>query len=176
MNIPNIADITPHTLDIVLICILGLAILYCAILSRRLQKTHDLKTGVGNSISTLSQAIKSTHQAAQEAQTSTLQTVETLRHLLAKSDSAVPKIEALIIALEQASDNAKLHHRQLDNVVDMTLAPAIDKAQITASGLLKVVSDINRYKETLPAIDNQPQETPDEELKENGRVNLSAVK
>lgn len=169
--ISNITDIAPYALDIGLILISAMAILYCAILSRRLQTSNDLKTGVGTSIVTLSQAIESTHQAAQEAQTSTLQTVETLRHLLAKSESAVPKIGALISALEQASENAKVHHHQLENVVDTALAPAIDKAQTTASGLLKIVSDINRYKETLPVIEGQPQEA-----KEEGIVTLAAVK
>ena len=171
MNIPNITNITPHTLDIVLILISGMAVLYCAILSRRIQKSNDLKTGVSTSIVTLSQAIEDTHQAAQEAQASTLQTVETLRHLLAKSESAAPKIEALMSKLELANENAKVHHRQLENVVDMALGPAIDKAQTTASGLLKIVADINRYKETLPTIEGQPQEA-----KENKFVNLSSVK
>jgi len=150
MNIPSFTDITPYIPDMVLIFISGMACLYCAMLNRRLKKLNNLKSGVGASILSLTQAIENTHKAAQEAQTSTLQTVETLRHLLAKSESQAPKIEALISELEQASDIAKVHRRQLDNIVDTTLVPAIDKAQTTASGLLKVVSDINRFKNTLP--------------------------
>lgn len=171
MDLPSFTDITPYIADIVLIFISGLACLYCAILSRRLKKLNNLKTGVGASILSLTQAIEDTHKAAQEAQTSTLQTVETLRHLLVKSESAAPKIEALISELEHASDKAKLHHRKLDSLVDTALSPAIDKAQTTASGLLKIISDINRFKDTLPTQKNQPREAKTDKL-----IKLAAVK
>jgi len=149
MDIPSFTEIRPYIADIVLIFISGMACLYCAMLSRRLKKLNNLKTGVGASILSLTQAIEDTHKAAQEAQTSTLQTVETLRHLLVKSESAAPKIEALILELEGASETAEAHRRQLNTIVEASLSPAIDKAQTTASGLLKIVSDVNRFKDTL---------------------------
>ncbi|MDB2438739.1 hypothetical protein N9W89_08500 [Hellea sp.] len=162
--IPSLTDITPHIADIVLIFISGMACLYCAMLSRRLKKLNNLKSGVGASILSLTQAIEDTHKAAQDAQTSTVQTVETLRHLLDKSESAAPKIEALILELEEVSKNAKLQQSQLNNIVETALSPAIDKAQTTASGLLKIVSDISRFKDTVSKSEDLPQDGKSDRL------------
>ncbi|MEP6342115.1 MAG: hypothetical protein ABJ275_02285 [Maricaulaceae bacterium] len=115
-----------------------------------MKKLNNLKTGVGASILSLTKAIEDTHKAAREAQTSTVQTVETLRHLLEKSESAAPKIEALILELEQASVQANTRRQELDGVVKTKLSPAINKAQLTASELLKIVSNIDQYKKSLP--------------------------
>ena len=167
----SFSTITPYIPDMVLIFISGMACLYCAILSRRLKKLNDLKTGVGASILSLTKAIEDTHKAAHEAQTSTLHIVETLRHLLKKSESAAPKIEALIMELEQASDNAKSHRRELTDIVDTTLSPAIDKAQVTASGLLKIVSRVNQFKNSIPKPSAQPQNIMTDTV-----VNLENVK
>ena len=146
----SFANITPYIPDMVLIFISGMACLYCALLSRRLKNLNNLKSGVGASILSLTRAIEDTHKAAREAQTSTVQTVETLRHLLEKSESAAPKIEALILELEQASDQAKTRRHELDGIVNTKISPAIDKAQLTASELLKIVSNIDQYKKSLP--------------------------
>lgn len=150
MNMLSFANITPYIPDMVLIFISGMACLYCAILSRRLKKLNNLKTGVGASILSLTRAIEDTHKAARETQTSTLQTVETLRHLLEKSESAAPKIEALILELEHASSHANTRRHELDGIVNTKLSPAINKAQLTASELLKIVSNIDQYKKSLP--------------------------
>jgi len=146
----------------VLIMISGLACLYCAILSRRLKNLGNLKTGVGASIISLTQAIEDTHKAAQEAQTSTLQTVQTLRHLLDKAESAAPRVEAIIAELEQSCDRARAQRLQIDTVLDNSLTPAITKAQGTAAKLLKVVSDINRYKTDLKKTPQDRQHGPRE--------------
>lgn len=150
MIILSFANITHYIPDMVLIFISGMACLYCALLSRRLKNLNNLKSGVGASILSLTKAIEDTHKAAREAQTSTVQTVETLRHLLEKSESAAPKIEALILELEQASDQAKTRRHELDGIVNTKISPAIDKAQLTASELLKIVSNIDQYKKSLP--------------------------
>jgi chromosome segregation ATPase len=171
MNIPNLTDLTPYIPDMILIFISGFACLYCAMLSRRLKNLNNLKTGVGASIISLTQAIEDTHKAAQEAQTSTLQTVQTLRHLLDKSESAAPKIEALISEVERACDRAKSQHRQLDTILEGSLSPAIDKAQITASSLLKITSDINRFKSTLTKPKGKADNTKTDRL-----VKLAAMK
>lgn len=151
MDISALPDLTPYVTDIILILVSGSACLYCATLSRRLKKLNNLKTGVGASIVSLTQAIEDTHKAAQEAQQSTLQTVETLRHLLEKSERAAPKIEALITELERTSETTKAERRKLERDVDKRLMPAIEKAQKTASGLLKIVSDIDKYRTAFAA-------------------------
>ncbi len=171
MQIPNLNDIAPYIPDMILILISGLACLYCAMLSRRLRKLNNLKTGVGASILSLTQAIEDTHVATQEAQNSTLQTVETLRHLLEKCENAGPKVEALVTELEQASDRAKAQCGQLDTLIDTQLSDAVERAQATASGLLKVASDLNDYKKKL-----HPPSKPIEYWSQDTLINLSDVK
>ena len=171
MQIPNLGDLAPYLSDIILILISGLACLYCAMLSRRLRKLNNLKTGVGASILSLTQAIEDTHKATQEAQNSTLQTVETLRHLLEKSESAGPKVEALVAELNQASDRAKAQRQQLETLIEQELSNAVGKAQTTASGLLKVASDLDHYKKKL-----HPPSKPIEYWSQDTLINLSDVK
>lgn len=165
MIILSFANITHYIPDMVLIFISGMACLYCALLSRRLKNLNNLKSGVGASILSLTKAIEDTHKAAREAQTSTVQTVETLRHLLEKSESAAPKIEALILELEQASDQAKTRRHELDGIVNTKISPAIDKAQLTASELLKIVSNIDQYKKSLPKSKTQHRNIADTIIK-----------
>lgn len=171
MKIPNMTNLIPHIPDMILILISGMAIFYCAMLSRRLKNLNNLKTGVGASIISLTQAIEDTHKAAKDAQTSTLQTVETLRHLLEKSERAGPKVEALIAELEQTGDRAKALRGQINGLIEKDLLEAVEEAQSTASGLLKAASDLNNYRKKLP-----PPSMPTEYRSQDTLVHLSSVK
>lgn len=143
------SQITASAPDLLLILISGLACLYCAMLNRRLKKLSNLKSGLGASIVTLTEAIQNTHKAAQEAQSSTLEAVETLKELLETSESATPQVEALVAELEQARKSAKAQREQLEDTIEISLSHAITRAQNTASGLLTIISDINESKEEL---------------------------
>ena len=131
--------------DFALIFISGSACLYCGMLNRRLRKLQNLKTGVGASIVSLTEAITQTNKAAKDAQTSTLQTVETLRHLLAQAESAAPKIDALIVELVRNAETAQAERSLLTKQIDDNLSPMIRKAESTASGLLQVVTELDTY-------------------------------
>lgn len=149
--IEGIRNYSPFVLDAALVLISALACLYCATLSRRLKKLNNLKSGVGASIVSLTSAIEQTHKAAQDAQATALQTVETLRHLLEKSEQATPKIEALITDLRNVAKEANKQKKTAEGVIQDQLSPTILKAQLTASGLLKTVYDINRFKQSVDA-------------------------
>lgn len=144
--------------DLVLILISGSACLYCGMLNRRLRKLQNLKTGVGASIVSLTEAINQTNKAAKEAQSSTLQTVETLRHLLAKAESATPKIDALMVQLVRSAENAKDERQLLDIHIDEKLTPTLEKAHVTAAGLLKAVGDIDNYVDRVMSDSGMRQE------------------
>ncbi len=132
--------------DVVLLLISGLACLYCALLNRRLKGLSNLKSGVGASIVSLTDAIKETHQAAKSTQASTLESIETLKDLLAQAAAASIKIEAETINLQRKIHTATKLETQLDEKIEATLPHAIKKAQNTASNLLKVVTDIEKYR------------------------------
>ncbi len=149
MIMVSVSQITANAPDFILILISGLACMYCALLNRRLRNLNNLKTGVGASIVTLTEAIENTHKAAQQAQRSTLEAVATLKDLLETSESATPQIAGLVAELEQARENAKAQRQELENTIEISLAHAITRAQNTASGLLNIISDINESKEQL---------------------------
>jgi len=149
MDPTTLSSLTQYVPDAILILISGSACLYCALLNRKLKNLNNLKTGVGASIVSLTEAIEQTHQAAQQAQTSTLQTTETLRHLLDQAESAAPKVEALIAEIESSISKARQQRQRVDTVLEEDLTPATDKARTTASSLLKLMTDIEQYKQSL---------------------------
>lgn len=132
--------------DVVLLLISGLACLYCALLNRRLKGLSSLKTGVGASIVSLTNAIKETHQAAKSTQATTVESIETLKDLLAQAGAASAKLEAETITLQRKIHEATKLETQLDEKIEGTLPQTIKKAQNTASNLLKVVTDIEKYR------------------------------
>lgn len=144
-----LSQLTASAPDLILILISGLACLYCAMLNRRLKNLNNLKTGVGASIVTLTNAIENTHKAAQEAQISTLEAVETLKQLLETSEMATPQVESLIAELEKARKDAKIQREQLEDTIEISLSHAITRAQNTAAGLMDIITDINESKEQL---------------------------
>ncbi len=132
--------------DVVLLLISGLACLYCALLNRRLKGLSNLKSGVGASIVSLTNAIKETHQAAKSTQETTIESIETLKDLLAQAKAASMKLESETISLQRKIHTATKLETQLDEKLEETLPNTIKKAQTTASNLLKVVTDIEKYR------------------------------
>lgn len=132
--------------DIVLLLVSGVACLYCLLLNRRLKGLSSLKSGVGASIVSLTNAIKETHQAAKQAQSSTVESIETLNALLSKADQASAKVEAETLALQRVLVRAEKLKSELTPHVETKLPHAIGKAQNTASSLLKIVADIEKYR------------------------------
>jgi hypothetical protein len=132
--------------DLVLLLASGVACLYCLLLNRKLKGLNSLKTGVGASIVSLTNAIKDTHQAAKMAQTSTVESIETLNALLTRAEEASTKVEADTVALERVIRKATDLHSKLTPELETKLPHAIGKAQNTASSLLKVVADIEKYR------------------------------
>lgn len=131
--------------DVILLLISGIACLYCVLLNRRLKGLNDLKSGVGASIVSLTKAIKETHSAAKAAQSSTVESIDVLKDLLDKSNEASLRMEAETIALQRNVKRAIAVNAGLQVKVQTDLPEAIEKAQTTASNLLKVVADIEKY-------------------------------
>lgn len=144
--------------DVTLLLISGIACLYCVLLHRRLKGLNDLKSGVGASIVSLTQAIKETQKAAKTAQSSTVGSIETLKDLLDKSNGASLRMESETIALQRNVKRAITVNAGLQVKVQTDLPDAIQRAQMTASNLLKVVADIEKYNATKTSNDKTAQD------------------
>jgi len=73
MDAMTLSSLTQYVPDAILILISGSACLYCGLLNRKLKNLNNLKSGVGASIVSLTEAIEQTHQAAQQAEAKHLQ-------------------------------------------------------------------------------------------------------
>lgn len=130
--------------DVLLIALVGASAFYCWMLSHRLKRLNDLKSGVGASIVTLTEAIERTHSAAATARSELFDAIEEIKGLLedaeAKSDrleTAMDRADLKIVESEQAV-------AALRDVVDVEVPEARRKALKTTEGLLKVMADMKR--------------------------------
>ena len=135
--------------DVILLFVSGLACIYCILLNRRLKGLNNLKSGVGASIVSLTEAIHKTNNAAQKAQASTVESVKMLKGLIEKAESLSTQLEAVTIDAERRLKPARSLDAALEEKITTTLPNSVMKAQATASNLLKVVTDIERYKDDL---------------------------
>lgn len=149
----NLSLLDSWVLDVILILISASACFYCAMLSRRLKRLNRLDVGVGASIVSLTDAIGKTHDAAREAQSSTQQTVETLRFLLEKSESMAPVLEASLAEVTRSLKSAQAVRKELDTRVTPDLMEASAQARKLATGLLQTVKVLEtRYNSRDTAV------------------------
>lgn len=146
IDLNNIPPLNSWLLDVILILISASACFYCALLSRRLKALNRLDSGVGASIVSLTEAIGKTHEAARDAQNSTLETVKTLRYLLEKSESMGPVLEASMTEVSRSIAFVQKLKTELDITVQEDLSEATLRARKVATNLLKTVATLEaRY-------------------------------
>ncbi|MGJ8562352.1 MAG: hypothetical protein ACSHXY_02260 [Alphaproteobacteria bacterium] len=163
----NPAQILAYLPDMILIFLSAIACLYCYLLNRRLTKLNNLDTGLGATIVTLTKAIEQTYSAAQSAQTSTLEAVQTLNGLIEKSEKLTPDVEHLMQNLERHCERAKDQQDLLEYSIEVSLDRAVSKAETTAVELLRIVSEI-KSKEFYKTAEN-PDSTSSEKTTSNVR-------
>lgn len=136
--------------DILLISLCGASAFYCWMLSQRLKKLNDLKSGVGASIVTLTEAIERTHAAAKTARGELFDSIDEIKGLLADAeakasrlDAAMSDSDAKITATERAS-------AELGQLIETDVPEARRKALKTTEALLKVVGDLKRVSAAQP--------------------------
>ena len=140
-------------LDIILILISASACFYCALMSRRLKALNRLDTGVGASIVSLTEAIGKTHDAAREAQSSTQETVKTLRFLLEKAESMAPVLEASMTEVSRSLSSVQALKKEINTDVNPQLTEATSKAKQMATELLTTVEALEKHRvQTAPAL------------------------
>ena len=146
IDLNNIPPLNSWLLDVILILISASACFYCALLSHRLKALNRLDSGVGASIVSLTEAIGKTHEAARDAQNSTLETVKTLRYLLEKSESMGPVLEASMTEVSRSIASVQKLKAELDITVQEDLSEATLRARKVATNLLKTVATLEaRY-------------------------------
>ena len=135
--------------NLILIGLCTASCLYCLTLSHRLKRLNNLKSGVGASILSLTQAIQDTHNAARETQSSLIENMQSLRHLVERAEATISRIEAKSVEIETQERQSKKLHDELTELIQSDLPTSIKKATDVGEGLLSIVSDISQLKRRL---------------------------
>ncbi|MGB6229163.1 MAG: hypothetical protein WBF53_03435 [Litorimonas sp.] len=137
--------------DMLLIALCGASAFYCWMLSRRLKKLNDLKSGVGASIVTLTDAIERTHAAATTARAELFESIDEIKGLLADAEAKAMRLESAMREADGKIGEAEGANDRLRAVVDHDIPAARRKALKTTEDLLKIVSDLKRLSGDLPS-------------------------
>jgi len=178
IDLNNIPPLNSWLLDVILILISASACFYCALLSRRLKALNRLDSGVGASIVSLTEAIGKTHDAARDAQSSTLETVKTLRYLLEKSESMGPVLEASMTEVSRSIASVQKLKSELDTTVQEDLSEATLRARKVATNLLKTVATLEaRYLvQEMERAEAAQEEETEESIVENNVEELTLAR
>ncbi|MGJ8560736.1 MAG: hypothetical protein ACSHX3_10910 [Litorimonas sp.] len=138
--------------DILLIVLCGASAFYCWMLSQRLKKLNDLKSGVGASIVTLTEAIERTHAAATTARGELFESIEEIKGLMADAESKAARLERIMTDCDVKVVEAEQATNTLKQIVEIEIPGARRKALKTTEGLLKVMADMKRHTAAMPRV------------------------
>lgn len=139
--------------DLLLIALCGASAAYCAMLNLRLKKLNDLKSGVGASIVTLTEAIERTHAAATTARAELFESIDEIKGLLESAEAKAMRLEHAMRDADAKIVDAEGANEILRGLVDTDIPSARRKALKTTEDLLKIVSDLKRLNANLPSND-----------------------
>ncbi|MFN0024062.1 MAG: hypothetical protein ACKVS5_09185 [Parvularculaceae bacterium] len=92
--------------DLMLLMASGAAAVYCFVLSNRLKKLNDIKSGLGASIASMSLTLEQTRAMLAEAKEINQQGSANLSRLIEEADKLSPEINDLMAALADYADAA----------------------------------------------------------------------
>lgn len=144
--------------DVLLIALCGASAFYCWMLSHRLKKLNDLKSGVGASIVTLTEAIERTHAAATTARGELFESIDEIKGLLSDAEAKASRLEAAMTDAEAKIVETERANAALQKIIETDVPKARQKALKTTESLLRVVADLKRLNTSLPA---KSADTPD---------------
>ena len=84
----------------------GAATVYCFVLSRRLSRLNDTKSGLGASIASMSQALDQTQQTLNFARASSIDVIQKLTSAIEEADRVRPEIGKLTDELSALAELA----------------------------------------------------------------------
>ncbi|MBB4659624.1 hypothetical protein [Parvularcula dongshanensis] len=88
-------------LDAALLCLSLFTAIYCAVLSRRLRRLHDLKHGLGAAVVAMTKAAGSVRQETTTLTAKTAGAAERLERLLGRIDACEPKVDLLLETMDR---------------------------------------------------------------------------
>ena len=96
--------------DIFLAAGSALAAFYCFILSRRLRRLNDMKTGVGSAVSLLATQTENLQSSLNSSQSSARKTTKDLENLVARATVTARQLELLVASLHSLPTEQDFHN------------------------------------------------------------------
>ncbi|MEE9328953.1 MAG: hypothetical protein V3V30_02355 [Parvularculaceae bacterium] len=115
-----------HLFDIILLLVSGSACLFCWQLNRRLAALHDLKSGLGRSIVSLSSVIAQTKDVSQKAHIEAQSSITELSNLIEDVKRFLPEVEQSLSKMGHKADQmikktSQEHKEMEDSLVALIL-------------------------------------------------------
>jgi len=111
--------------DCVLISLCAICALYCLLLSKRLKALSNMKSGLGASIVSLTEAIETTHQASQASRRDISVSIAEMQNLITQADSKANALEARLIEIKRNVKTANEVASALNKVIDIKTPQAM---------------------------------------------------
>lgn len=124
--------------DCVLIALCAACALYCAMLSRRLKALSNMRSGVGASIISLTEAIETTHQASQASRRDITNSIQEMQDLILQADGKANALEARMMEIRRDIKMANEVAHALDSVVNSKAPAAIDRIRVASDKLIEL--------------------------------------
>ena len=113
--------------DCLLIGLCALCALYCLLLSRRLKALSDMKSGLGASIVSLTEAIETTHQASQASRRDINASILEMQNLINQADSKANALEARLTEIKRNVRTANEVASVLNKVIEVKTPQALSQ-------------------------------------------------
>lgn len=124
--------------DCILIGLCSICALYCLLLSKRLRRLNDIRTGLGASIVSLTEAIEITHQASQASRRDITASIMEMQDLITKADSKANTLEARLTEIKRNVKTADDVASALSSVIDLKAPLALNQLKAVSERLLKI--------------------------------------
>ncbi len=134
--------------DCILIGLCAICALYCLLLSRRLRALSDIRTGLGASIVSLTEAIETTHQASQASRRDISVSILEMQDLITQADSKANILEARLMEIRRDVRTADQVAQALTSVIDLKAPLALEQIRTVSNKMLKLVETQSQETET----------------------------
>jgi hypothetical protein len=123
--------------DFILLAASAAAAVYCFVLSARLKKLNDVRSGLGASVVSMSAMLDQTRLTLEQSKRATMETEQRLRAVIEHAEKIAPEIEILLDAVAESAESAEsgIESRRRAALADIRRALADPRAATRQAGL-----------------------------------------
>jgi len=123
--------------DFILLAASAAAAVYCFVLSARLKKLNDVRSGLGASVVSMSAMLDQTRLTLEQSKRATVETEQRLRAVIEHAEKIAPEIEILLDAVAESAESAEsgIENRRRAALADIRKALTDPRVEARQAGL-----------------------------------------